>query len=91
MELCAYDGVVCSTFFSPGERECLDALLENRNKVIWVLPMGMPEHIPVKWADAFIEVRALWVSAFPDEQNDAGRSCCERANRWVEYLVQLGV
>ena len=81
-ELPNYDGVVCSTFFSPGERECLKTLLAGTSRIIWFLPMAMPEKIPVAWTDAFLQQRALWLSAF-DEQK-ATRANCMRANDWVE-------
>jgi len=83
-ELAGFDGVVCSTFFSPGERVCLKVLLTGSARIVWVLPMGMPRSIPVGWTDAFLEGRALWVSAFPDQMEEASRTSCEQANRWVE-------
>ena len=83
-ELTDFDGVVCSTFFSPGERACLQALLAGSARIIWVLPMGFPDSIPVDWTDAFLEGRALWISAFPDNMKDATRASCEQANGWVE-------
>jgi REP element-mobilizing transposase RayT len=60
------DGVVVSTFFSPGERACLDVLLEEGNtaRVLWVIPMVMPEKIFAQWAGAFAEGRALWLSQY---------------------------
>lgn len=85
-ELADFDGLVCSTFFSPGERACLKALLTGSARIVWVLPMGMPKSIPVDWTDAFLEERALWVSAFPDGMKEATRASCEQANRWVEQF-----
>ena len=85
-ELAEFDGVVFSTFFSPGERACLKALLAGTVRVVWVLPMGLPDSIPVDWTDAFLEGRALWVSAFPNEMKDATRASCEQANGWVEQF-----
>jgi hypothetical protein len=46
----------------------------------------MPKNIPVTWTDAFLAGRALWLSAFPDEQQEASRNSCEQANRWVEQF-----
>lgn len=85
-ELADFEGVVCSTFLSPGERECLDVLLAGSAWIVWVLPMAIPEHIPVSWTNAFLEKRALWLSAFPDGQADVTRDNCEQANRWVEQF-----
>ncbi len=87
-ELATFDGLVCSTFFSPGERACLDALPAARARIVWVLPMAMPDAIPVKWTDAFLDGRALWLSAFPDDLADATRASCEQANRWVRQFCQ---
>jgi len=83
-ELTAFDGLVCSTFFSPGERACLSVLQESRARIIWVLPMAMPATIPVDWTNAFLEERALWLSAFPDELQEATRTSCDQANHWVK-------
>ncbi|MDD2598982.1 MAG: hypothetical protein PHO37_07145 [Kiritimatiellae bacterium] len=87
-ELAAYDGVICSTFFSPGERTCLKTLLRSNAQIIWVLPMTMPEKIPVVWTDAFLQKRALWLSAFPELQS-ATRMSCKQANSWVEQLCKI--
>jgi REP element-mobilizing transposase RayT len=87
-ELAEFDGIVCCTFFSPGERACLKTLLEGKSKIIWVLPMAMPEAVPVKWTDAFLEERALWVSAFSDDLEEATRASCEQANCWVKRFVE---
>lgn len=87
-ELASFDGLVCSTFFSPGERACLKTLLAASARIIWVQPMAMPGQIPVEWTDAFLENRALWLSAFPDDQPEATRESCQLANRWVEKFCQ---
>lgn len=85
-ELAEFDGVVCSTFFSPGERGCLETLLTARARIIWVMPMAMPEHISVKWTDAFLQKRVLWLSAFPDDLEEATRASCEQANHWIKQF-----
>jgi REP element-mobilizing transposase RayT len=87
-ELAAFDGLVCSTFFSPGERACLKTLLTASARIIWIQPMAMPEQISVDWTDAFLENRALWLSAFPDDQPEATRESCQLANRWVEQFCK---
>ncbi len=84
--LANFDGIVCSTFLSSGERDCLKTLLAGSARVIWVVPMAMPESIPVNWTNAFLEQRALWLSAFPDEQTDVTRDNCQQANHWVEQF-----
>ncbi|MEN8253896.1 MAG: hypothetical protein ABFR33_00350 [Verrucomicrobiota bacterium] len=90
-ELAGFDGVVCSTFFSPGERACLKTLLgKGSARIVWVLPMGMPKTISNIWTNAFLEGRTLWLSAFPDELKEATRESCERANRWVERFCERG-
>ena len=83
-ELALFEGVVCSTFFSPGERECLKTALSGSALVVWVLPMAMPESIPVAWTGAFLERRALWLSAFAEPE--ASRASCEQANEWVRVF-----
>lgn len=83
-ELTGYEGIVCSTFFSPGERACLQTVLEGNARIVWVLPTALPEHIPVRWTDAFIQKRALWISTFPDDMQEATRASCETANRQVK-------
>lgn len=88
-ELTGFRGTVCSTFFSPGERDCLKILQNSPANIIWVLPMAMPEHIPVDWTNAFLEGRALWLSAFPDDQPEANRESCQLANRWVETFCAV--
>lgn len=85
-ELAGFDGVVCSTFFSPGEKVCLKVLLKGRARIVWIVPMAMPEKIPTQWAEAFWEGRALWLSAFPDEQTETTRDSCDAANRWIEQF-----
>lgn len=86
-ELAGFDGVVCGTFFSSGERACLKALLAGRARVVWVLPMALPVSIPVAWTEAFLEGRALWISPFPGDMTEATRTSCEQANLMVEKLV----
>lgn len=83
-KLADFTGVVCSTFFSPGERACRDALLTGLAKVVWVAPMALPESIPTVWTEAFVAGRALWVSAF--EESEATRTSCEQANDWVKQF-----
>lgn len=81
----AFGGVVFSTFFSAGERTCLRNILSGRAGVVWVCPMALPKHIPVIWADAFFDRRALWTS-FCDSA-EATRSSCEEANRTARELA----
>jgi hypothetical protein len=90
-ELAGFDGIVCSTFFSPGERACQETLQAGNARIVWVLPMAMPGAIPDGWTDAFLEGRALWLSAFPDDLKEATRASCEQANRWVELFCERGV
>ena len=52
------------------------------------LRMAMPEAIPTAWTDAFLQQRALWLSAFPDDQPEATRASCEQANRWVRKFSE---
>ena len=87
-ELRGFDGVVFSTFFSSGERACLKELLARTARVVWVLPVGLPESIPVAWTDAFLEERALWLSEFPSEMTEACRASCEQANLRVEQFCK---
>lgn len=87
-DLVAFDGIACSTFFSPGERACLETLQKSKAAVIWVLPMAMPKTISMGWTDAFLAERALWLSSFPDDMKDATRASCEQANAWVERFCQ---
>ena len=89
-ELATFDGVVYSTFFSPGERTCLEGLQRGTARLVWVLPMGMPTAVPVGWTTPFLEQRALWLSAFPDEQHEATRSSCDAANLGVRMAVGAG-
>jgi REP element-mobilizing transposase RayT len=89
-ELGSFEGVVCSTFFSPGERACLETLQTGLARIVWVLPMAMPEQIPVAWTDAFLQQRALWLSAFPEDQAEATRASCDQANRWVLQFCAAG-
>lgn len=84
---CSYNGVTVSTFFSPGEREVLDALLSHEHcRIIWIMPMGMPAQIPVKWGKALLEQRALLLSAYPDEMAEATRVSCMQCNEWAQRL-----
>ena len=88
-ELTAYDGVVWSTFFSPGERACLRTCEKHARRLVWVLPMAMPATIPVHWSQAFLQNRALWISAFPDDMADATRASCRQANDWMDQYCSL--
>jgi REP element-mobilizing transposase RayT len=84
----AWEGIVVSTFFSLGERAVLDTLFaQPKSRIIWIMPMGMPEHTPVKWGKAMLEGRALWLSAYPDEQQEATRASCMECNAWAERLA----
>jgi len=85
-ELASFDGVVYSTFFSPGERASLKLLRSGSARIVWVLPFGIPQKIPAVWAEAFLEERALWVSSFPAEMTDATRASCEQANLQVKQF-----
>lgn len=87
-KLASFNDLVCGTFFSPGERACLKTLQAGKGKIIWVLPMAMPETISVSWTDAFVENRALWLSAFTGK---ATRASCEQANRWVEQFCDAAL
>ncbi len=88
-ELVGFDGVVFSTFFSPGERACLDVLRGGSARIVWVLPVALPKSIPVAWTDVFLEERALWISDFPDEMTAATRASCEQANLRVEQFCMV--
>ncbi|VGO22091.1 transposase [Pontiella sulfatireligans] len=88
--LAAFEGVVCSTFFSPGERSCLNVLRAGTAHIVWMLPMGVPESIPADWTRSFLEERALWISTFPNEMTDASRASCEQANFLVEQFCSDG-
>ncbi len=82
-----WEGVIVSTFFSPGERAVLDEVLTHKKcRIIWIMPRGMPEQIPVKWGSALLEQRALWLSAYPDELADATRATCIACNAWAKRL-----
>ncbi|MDF7806020.1 hypothetical protein P4E94_01125 [Pontiellaceae bacterium B12219] len=85
-EISDFPGVVCSTFFSPGERACRDTLRAGSARLIWVMPMALPKTISRDWTDAFLEGRALWLSAF--EEPEATRASCEQANSWVERFCE---
>jgi hypothetical protein len=82
-----WESVIVSTFLSPGERAVLDELLLHKKcRIIWIMPMGMPEQIPVKWGSVLLEERALWLSAYPDEQQEATRATCMECNAWAKRL-----
>ncbi len=87
-ELATFGGIVLSTFFSPGERACLRTLQEGSARMVWVQPMAMPPKIPLAWTKAFVEKRALWLCAFPDDLREASRATCTQANQWAEALSQ---
>ena len=89
-ELAGFDGVVFSTFFSPGERTCLKMLLAGSARIVWVLPVAFPKSIPVAWTESFLEARALWVSVCPDEMTEATRASCEQANLRIEQFCSGG-
>ena len=83
-----WKGIIVSTFFSPGEHAVLDELLTHKeSRIIWVMPMGMPAHIPVKWGGTLLDQRALWLSAYPDELVEATRATCMECNAWAERLA----
>lgn len=84
---CSCKGVTVSTFFSLGERAVLDSLLSNEKaRIIWIMPMGLPSQIPVKWGKALLERRALWLSAYPDEMAEATRESCMQCNEWARRM-----
>ena len=87
-ELSRFDGVVVSTFFSPGEQRLLDGLLANdKSRLIWIMPMGMPGQVPVKWGRALLRSRALWLSPYPEGMTAATRESCLSCNEWAKRLV----
>jgi hypothetical protein len=88
-DLQKFDGIICSTFFSPGERLVLEILLNVKARIIWILPMAMPRQIPVKWTDAFLEDRALWISSFSDDLESATRESCTHANKWIKQFCRI--
>jgi REP element-mobilizing transposase RayT len=90
----SFEGLVASTFFSPGERACLEVLLDKgaKARVLWVIPMAMPEHIYAQWAGAFTEGRALWVSKYGDPRQgeaapEPSRERCMECNSWIEAFA----
>jgi putative transposase len=85
-QLQTFQGTIFSTFLSPGERASLKALQESNANLVWIVPMAMPQHIPVAWTTAFLENRALWLSPFPDTHETPTRTSCEQANRWLLRL-----
>jgi hypothetical protein len=50
--------------------------------------MAMPKTIPTGWTQAFLDGRALLLSAFPDDLEGATRDSCEQANRWVKKFCE---
>lgn len=87
-ELSRFDGVVASTFFSPGEQRLLDELLaDEASRLIWILPMGMPKQVPVKWGTALLRARALWLSPYPTDMTAATRASCLACNAWAKRLA----
>jgi len=91
-DLQEFDGIICSTFFSSGERLVLESLLNTKARIIWILPMAMPVQIPVKWTDAFLDNRALWISSFPDDFESVTRESCTQANKWIEnFCIKMNV
>ena len=83
-----FDGIICSTFFSPGERFILETLLNANARIIWILPMAMPKQISIKWTDTFLANRALWISSFSDDVESATRESCTQANQWIESFCR---
>ena len=80
-DVICFGGVVASTFFSPGEQRLLDELLANEtSRLIWILPMGMPGQVPVKWGTALLRSRALGLSAYPEDMTAATRDSCLACN-----------
>jgi hypothetical protein len=73
---------------APGERACLKTLQEGKARIVWVLPMAMPKTIPQGWTQAFLESRALWLSAFSDDLENATRDSCEQANKWGKRFCE---
>jgi REP element-mobilizing transposase RayT len=87
-ELSRFNGVVASTFFSPGEQRLLDELLANdTSRLIWIMPMGMPKQVPVKWGPALLRSRALWLSPYPEDMTAATRETCLACNEWAKRLA----
>ena len=87
-ELLQFEGIICSTFFSPGEQLILEALLNGKARLVWILPMAMPKNISVKWTDAFLDNMALWISPFSDDLYNATRESCTQANQWIESFCK---
>ena len=82
--------VVVSTFFSPGEQRLLGELLANdASHLIWILPMGMPGQVPIKWGPALLRSRALWLSAYPEDMTAATRETCLACNEWATRLATV--
>jgi len=59
------------------EQRFLDELLANdTSRLIWILPMGLPGQVPVKWGPALLLSRALWLSPYPADLTAATRETC---------------
>ena len=81
-----FDGVIVSTFFSPGERQVLDVLLASETaRVIWLVPMALSDPIPVKWTSLLVSGRGLWISPFPDDPEPTAINC-RRCNELAERM-----
>lgn len=66
----------------------MDELLANdTSRLIWILPMGMPGQVPVKWGRALLRARALWLSAYPEDMTAATRETCLACNEWAMRLA----
>lgn len=77
-----------STLFSPGEQRLLGELLaSDTSRLIWLLPMGMPGQVPIKWGSALLRSRALWLSAYPEDMTAATRESCLACNEWAIRLA----
>jgi hypothetical protein len=53
---------------------------ENDGKSVLTLWLG--------WTEAFLDERALWISAFPDELQEATLASCTQANQWIKTLCE---
>ena len=54
---------------------------------LWILPMGMPGQVPVKWGPALLRSRALWLSPYPADMTAATRESCLACNEWANRLA----
>ena len=89
-ELSRFGGVVVSTFFSLGEQRLLGELLaSDTSRLIWILPLGMPGLVPVKWGPSLLRARALWLSAYPEDMTAATRESCLTCNEWAIRLATV--